>query len=118
VRAGVSNLFLSGGSRAGWKGHTSVHTKYLVINNNTQSEKVKHVCEIVPDIGIAIFPRTFGVKAIGLGDAARLVVASYQMHTVGVSKLQTDEKGNGFDAKHAAVDVVSYVRRRSLAGKS
>ena len=61
----------------------------------------------MPHIGIAVLSRTFGIEAIGLGDAARLMVAADQMHTIWVSQFQTDKERYSFDAEHATVDVVA-----------
>lgn len=84
-----------------------MHAKDLVIYDNTECEEVEHVGEVVPDISVAVFARALGVEAIGLGDAARLVVAADEVYSVGVSQFQTDKKGNGFDAEHATVDIVA-----------
>ena len=61
-------------------------TEDLVIDDHAQGQEVKHICEVMPYIGIAVFPGTFGIKAVGLRHASRLVVASDQMDSVGVSK--------------------------------
>lgn len=84
-----------------------MYTENLVVYYDTERQEVKHVGEVVPDVGIAILSRALGIEAIGLSDAARLVVAADQMHSVGVSQFQTDKKGNSFDAEHAAVYVVA-----------
>lgn len=34
---------------------TSVYAEDLVIDDDAQRQKVKHVCEIMPHIGIAVF---------------------------------------------------------------
>ena len=60
-------------------------TEYLVVDDHTQSEKVEHVCKIVPDIGVAVLAGTLGIKAVRLRHTAGFVVASNQMHSVGVS---------------------------------
>ena len=86
---------------------TSMYTEYLIVNHNTQCQIVEHVGKVVPDIGIAIFPGTLGIEAIGLGNTARLVVPADQMHSVWVSQFQTDKERDGLDAEHAAVDVVA-----------
>lgn len=51
-------------------------TKNLVIYHDTECQKVKHVGKVVPDIGVTVLARALGIEAIGLGDAARLVIAS------------------------------------------
>ena len=59
--------------------------EYLVIDDHAQGEEVKHVREVMPDVGITVFPRTFCVKTVGLSNAARLVVAANEMNAMGVS---------------------------------
>lgn len=90
---------------------TPVYAKNLVIYYNAERQEVEHIGEIVPDVGIAVLARAFGVKAIGLGNATRLVIASDQMYSVGVSQFQTNKKGNRFDAEHAAIYIVAYTAK-------
>jgi hypothetical protein len=45
-----------------------MNTKDLIVDYDTQSEKVEHVCKIVPNIRVPVFPRTFRVEAVRLGD--------------------------------------------------
>lgn len=49
------------------RAETTVNAKYLVVDHNTQREKVEHVCEVVPDIGVTVFSLALGVEAVGLG---------------------------------------------------
>lgn len=85
-------------------------TENLIIYHDTECQKIKHVGKVMPNVGVAILAGALGIEAIGLGDAARLVVASYQMNSVGVSQFQTNKKGNSFDAEHAAVYIVACVK--------
>lgn len=64
---------------------TTVDTEDFVIDYYTQREVVKHVGEVVPDIGVAVFAGTLGVETVGLCDAAGLVVAADKVDSVGVS---------------------------------
>lgn len=50
--------------------------EYLVVYNDAEGEEVEHVCEVVPDVCVSVFPSTFGVEAVGLGDAAGFMVAA------------------------------------------
>lgn len=61
--------------------------EYLVIDDHAQGQEVEHVGKVMPHIRVSIFPRTLGIESIRLRDASGLVVASNQMHTVGVSQL-------------------------------
>lgn len=41
-----------------------MHAEDLVVDHDAQGEEVKHVGEVVPDVGIAVFPRTLSVKSV------------------------------------------------------
>ena len=45
----------------------------------------------MPDVGVTVFARAFGVETIGLGDATRFVVTSNEVDALWVSKFQADE---------------------------
>jgi len=92
----------------------SMHTKYIVVDDYTEREEVKHVGEVMPYVCVAIFPVTFCVETVGLSDAARLVVASDQVYAVGVSEFETDEERDRFYGKEASVDVVAWKGRSAM----
>jgi hypothetical protein len=48
----------------------SVYAEYLVIYHHTQGEEVEHVCEVVPDVGVAIFPSALRVEPVRLCNAS------------------------------------------------
>ena len=75
----------------------AVHAEYLVVDDDREGEEVEHVGEVVPDVGVAVFAIAFGVEAIGLGDAAGLVVAADEVHAGGVAQFEADEEGDCFD---------------------
>ena len=41
-----------------------MHTEYLVVNDDAQGEKVKHVGKVVPHIGVSVLAAAFGVETI------------------------------------------------------
>ena len=43
-----------------------MNTKYSVIDHDGQRQEVKHVCEVCPNSGRAIFPHAFSIEAVGL----------------------------------------------------
>lgn len=43
---------------------TSVDAEYLVVDNDAQRHKVKHVGKVVPHVGISVFARAFGIESI------------------------------------------------------
>lgn len=75
------------GGRGGWGGErTAVDAKDLVVDDDAERQKVKHVGKVVPDAGVAVLAGTFRVEAVRLRHAARLVVPADQMDSVGVSQ--------------------------------
>lgn len=85
-----------------------MYAKDLVIDDAGQGEVVEHVGKVVPDGRVAVFAAAFGVKAVGLRDAAGFVVAADKVDALGIAKFEADQKRDGLDAKEAAIDVVAY----------
>ncbi len=48
---------------------TAVYTEYPVVNNHGQCQKVEHVCEVCPDMRIAVLPKAFSIESVRLGDS-------------------------------------------------
>ena len=59
----------------GWR-EASVYAEDVVIYDDRECKEVEHVCEVVPDIGIAVFAAAFSVEAVRLGDAAGFMIAA------------------------------------------
>lgn len=55
---------------------TAVETEYLVINQGGEGQVVEEICEVFPDIRVAVFPQTLVVESVDLGDLTRFVVAA------------------------------------------
>ena len=85
-------------------------TEYLVVDDDAKCEEVEHVRKVMPHIGVAIFPRAFGVEAVRLRHASGFVVTADQMHAIRVSKLQADKKRDGFNAEHPAIHIITWWR--------
>lgn len=43
---------------------TSMYAEDIVIYDDGECEEVEHVCEVVPDVGIAVFAAALGVEAV------------------------------------------------------
>jgi hypothetical protein len=43
---------------------TSMNTKDLIVDDDTQGEKVEHVRKVVPHICVPVFPRAFRIEAV------------------------------------------------------
>lgn len=66
------------GERADWTRllWTRVLMSHLLVHQCRERQVVKQVCEVLPDVGVAVLPQTFIVEAVDLCDLPRLVVPS------------------------------------------
>lgn len=100
----------------GW-GQASMHAEYLVVDHDAESQEIKHIREIVPDVGTAVLAGAFSVETVRLGDAARFMISADKVDALGVSEFEADEEGYRFYAKQATVDVVAFENLTPLAKK-
>lgn len=84
----------------------SVQAEDLIIDQGSKREVVEEVCEVLPDIRIAILSQAFVIEAVDLGNLARLVVTSKDCDALGVSDLKRNKKCYCFDGEVATIDVV------------
>lgn len=49
---------------------------YLLVNQRGERQVVEQVCEVLPDVGVAVLPQTLVIEAVDLCDLSRLVVPS------------------------------------------
>jgi len=64
---------------------------HLSVYQGSERQVVKQICEVLPDVGIAILPETLVVEAIHLSDLSRLMVPTQD----GDSLLKTHLVGQG-----------------------
>ena len=96
------------------RAQSPVHAKYLVVDHDGESEKIKHVREVVPNVGVAIFAIALGVETIGLCYTAGLVIAADQVHAGWVAQFEADEEGDCFDGEEAAVYVIAWKEEKEV----
>ena len=63
---------------------------YLIIYQCGEGQIVKQICEVLPNIGISVFPQTLVVEAVHLCDLSALVVPSENCDSFTKSYLQTN----------------------------
>lgn len=60
--------------------------EYLIVDHHAQGQEVEHVGKVVPDVGVAVFPRALCIEPVGLRDAAGLVISADKMDSLGISQ--------------------------------
>ena len=91
----------------GW-GETAVEAEDLVVDEGGERQVVEEVGEVLPDVCVAVLTEALVVKAVDLGDLARLVVSTEDGDTLWVADLEGNEEGNSLDGVVATVDIVAY----------
>jgi hypothetical protein len=86
-----------------------MNTKHFAIHDSTQSQKVKHLTTISPHTRTPIFPHTFIVETVDLGDLTRFVVPSDKGDAIWITNFQGEEEEKGFNRVETSVYVVTYL---------
>jgi hypothetical protein len=71
-------------------GETTVKTEDLVVDQSGKREVVEKICEVFPNVGIAILSKALIIEAVHLSDLTGLVVATKDRDALGVSDLESD----------------------------
>jgi hypothetical protein len=85
----------------------TVQTEDLVVDECGQREVVEKICEVLPDIGVAVLAEALVVEAVDLSNLPGLVVTSENRDALRVANLESYEEGNGLDRVVASVDIVA-----------
>lgn len=67
-----------------------MNTEYSTVNDSSQGKEVEDLTARLPDGGVSVFLLTFFVKAVYLGDLARLVVSANECDLVGEPDLVSE----------------------------
>jgi len=86
---------------------TSVNAENVIIDHYAQREIVEHIREVMPDIGVPVFPTAFRVEPIALRDTSTLVIPSDKMHARRIPQLEAHQQGDRLDRKQSSIDVVT-----------
>jgi hypothetical protein len=65
-----------------------MHAKHPSIHHRPQTQIIKHITAVPPDIPRSVFPLTFVVETIDLGDLAGLVISPDKADTVWISDFE------------------------------
>jgi len=69
-----------------WR-ETSVEAENLVVDKGSEGKVIEEICEVFPNVCVAVLPETFVVEAIDLRDLTGFVVAAKDCNALGVSDL-------------------------------
>lgn len=74
------------------RGSKTGAASYLSIDQRSERQVVKQVCEVLPDVGVPVLPQALIVEAIDLRDLPRLVVPSQDGDSLLETNLNQDEE--------------------------
>lgn len=80
----------------------------LVVNQGGEGEVIEEVGEVFPDIGVAVFSKTFVVEAVDLGDLAGFVVATENGDSLWISDLKSYKEGDCFHGVISTINIVTW----------
>lgn len=84
-------------------------TEDLVVDEGGEGKIVEEVCEVLPNVGVAVFSKALVIEAIDLCNLARLVVAAEDGDALGVSNLEGDKERDRLNGVIASVDVIAWL---------
>jgi hypothetical protein len=85
----------------------AVQAEDLVVDEGCEGEVVEEVGEVLPDVGVAVFPQALVVETVNLRDLTRLVVAAEDGDARGVADLQGDEQSDRLDRVVSTIDIIA-----------
>ena len=81
--------------------------EYLIINECGKWKVVEEIGEEFPDICVAIFPETFIVEAVHLGDLAWFMIPSEDGDSLGKTDFQSHKKGHSLNGIVASIYIIA-----------
>lgn len=97
----------------------------LALDHGSEGKVVKQLSELLPHIGIAVFPQALVVEAIAirirqdslhLGDLSALMVSSQDGESVSIPDLEGNQQGHCLNRVVASIHVVSHEQIVGLWG--
>jgi hypothetical protein len=88
-------------------GQTSMEAENLIVDESGKREVVEEICEVFPHVCVAIFPETFIVEAIDLGDLTRFVIATEDCDALRISDFESNEESNSFNGIISPIHIIT-----------
>ena len=80
----------------------------LILHHRCQWEVVEQVCEVLPDVGVAVLAQALVIEAIHLSDLTTLVISTKDSDALLEAHLEANEEGDGLDGVVATINVVAH----------
>lgn len=84
-----------------------MHTKHSSINHCSQTQIIKNITTIPPNINAPVFSLTFIVESIYLGDLARFVITADESDSIWITDFEEKKKEERLNGVETAVDEVA-----------
>lgn len=85
-----------------------MNTKDFIVNNGSESQVVKDVSAVSPNIDTSIFPQTLIIKAINLCNLAALVISTDESYPLGVAHFESEEEEEGLHGVEPSINKISH----------
>jgi len=80
----------------------------LIFDYSCQGQVIEELCELFPNVCVAVFPQAFIIKSIHLCDLSTLMVASKNSESVLEADFQSDKECHSLDRVVTTIDVVAH----------
>ena len=91
----------------GWRKST-MKAENVSLDDSCKWKVIEESCEVLPHVGISVFPQTLIVESINLCDLFGLVITSKDCNSVWISNLEADQKRNSLNRVVPSINVISH----------
>lgn len=85
----------------------TMDTEYAVVNNSAQGKVIEYIATVTPHIDTTVFPRTFIIESIDLGDLPRFVVTAYESDPIRIPHFERQKKQKCFDRVQSTINEIT-----------
>ena len=85
-----------------------METENISIDYSGKRKVIEKRGKVLPDVGISIFSKALIVESVDLSNLLRLVVASENGDSIGVSNLESNKECDRLDGVVSSIDIVTH----------
>lgn len=89
-------------------GEPTMKAEDISLNHSSKWQIIEETGEVLPNIGISVFPKALIIESINLCDLLALVISSKDGDSAGVSDFQRHQEGHSLDRVVSSVNIVTH----------